>query len=63
MRRSVIIILCLAYFMHVAVTAFNAYGIVIGGDCRPVRLVAMLATGLMAILTVALVYWRIRDAR
>lgn len=57
-RRSVIIILCLAYFIHVAGTAFNAYGIIIGGDCRPVRLVAMLTTGLMAILTVVLIRWR-----
>jgi hypothetical protein len=60
--RSVIIVLLFGLFIQAAGIAFHAHGIVIGGDCRLVRLVALFTTGLMAIMMVALVCWRARSS-
>ena len=61
MRRSVIIVLLFGLFIQAAALAFNAHGIVIGGDCRPARLVGLFVAGLMAVMMVLLVRWRIYD--
>ncbi len=63
LHRAANILVWLGLLIHVGFVAFHVDGIVVGGDCRPVRLVALFTAGLMGIMMALLVRWREQGRR